>query len=109
MKVIVFKGKHRDEYYDASTPELTRAAMLDQLRIRNGSGWYGDVMPFEETYTWKHLDADERAALAMDEDAIDALPEAAQKPLKKIRARIAEARRWHEADNKVVIDWDEGP
>lgn len=101
-QIIIFHGKHGDDIYDASTPELKRAAMLDQLRVRADYNWYGKLEPFEATYTYTHYTDEERAILAMDEDAIQALPPVAAKPLIEVRARDAKRRKSHEAGQERI-------
>jgi hypothetical protein len=54
MTAIVFHGKHGDDYYDASTPELRAAAFLEVLTERFHEGWY--YQPAEPTFTEEELE-----------------------------------------------------
>jgi hypothetical protein len=98
-KIIIFKGKHGDTYYDASTSELKRAAFLAEIRDRTAAGWYSKPTPFEETYTFKRYTADELVMLAMDDDAVKALPDVAAKPILEFRAKDTKRRARHEEEN----------
>jgi hypothetical protein len=43
MKIIIFKGKHGDRYFDASTKEAVHKACLKIFKERNREGWYGHI------------------------------------------------------------------
>jgi hypothetical protein len=51
-QIMVYSGKHSEEYYDASTPELWAASCLELLRRLDKMGYYvvGDTPPAEPQY-----------------------------------------------------------
>lgn len=98
-RIIIFKEKHGDSYFDASTDEALARACLAVLRQRNKEGWYYAPTKPEASYS-----KEEQAILAMTDEQIEAIPEpikseTATRKAKLVR-RLAGAEREYKLDNE---------
>jgi hypothetical protein len=82
MKVLIWKSKHGDLYYDASTSEALRASALEILKMNFEVGWY-------PSYT--HPDDSEWVKKPeLSQEQIDDLPDGEIK-----EAAIKQAKDYH--------------
>lgn len=100
-KIVVFKEKHGERYFNATDPIELNKVFLEIMRERMQLGWYykPDVdYPIEWT-----------EAMALQEEALDALPESLKSQVHRLRkaykAREREAQkdtRWWELANELL-------
>jgi hypothetical protein len=101
--ILIFKEKHGDRYFDASTPEAKSAAFLKILRERFNSGYY-----YEEPKSPEHtLTKDEKALLSLSEEQLDALPAPLQASTKTQVSRVRRKLRGvQEEYEQAKLWWD---
>jgi hypothetical protein len=96
-RIIIFKEKHGDSYFDASTDEALTRACLAVLRDRNQYGWYYEPEKPERSYS-----KEERAILAMTDEQVEALPEPIKSETATRKAKLA--RRFAGAEREYNLD-----
>jgi hypothetical protein len=99
-KIVIFKEKHGDYYYDASTPEIFNKVALAVLRERFEAGyWY--YGPSELT----PLSAEDQAIADLTDEQVEALPEALKETTATKRNRILRGVRARQAEYDRDKQW----
>lgn len=98
MQILVWKGKHSDSYYDATTDEALQAASRSIIKELVEYGYvYEPEAPREETEQVKEL-------LALTPEEVEAIPASVrgftQNEIRRHKARIA-------ADESAKAEWEE--
>jgi len=83
-QILIFKEKHGDRYFDASTPEMKSAAFLKILRERFTSGYYYEKPKSPE----RNLSREDKALLSLSEEQLEALPAPLKETTKTQVARL---------------------
>lgn len=85
-QILIFKHKHGNQYYDASTNELLAKACLHILEFRLEEGWYVPEKPEIED--------------VLSEEEIEKLPERLQKTERDRLKRTEKAKKEYEVELK---------
>jgi len=101
-KVVVFKEKHGDEYYDASTDELLYKTLLAVLRSRMDSGYYyyepqAPILDHYEEYLNIPKDVAAKLPAQMQEDI-----KKAEKSVKQLQDDYKSKREWYDCAVHVL-------
>ena len=92
-KIVVFKEKHGDRYFDASTPELTRRALLRVFRDRAGEGYWYERPAMPDLSRSNDY-------LKISDDVLVTLPATLQREVKTARRVVANAKLEYEENMK---------
>ena len=97
MKIVVFKSKHEDEIYDASTPDKLHKAYLKVVRERAKYYYY-------EPDFYGALNDEEKALLSIPEETVKNLPELIVNKIKKVKEKLEETADDYEEE---LLWWSE--
>lgn len=101
-QIVVFREKHGDRYFDASTAELKALSFLTVLRERVEEGyWY--YRQYEQP-TLK-LSSEQKALLALTDEQLAGLPTAMQNDIHGKRARIERSQQGYLRQKKLEEEW----
>lgn len=99
--IVIFKEKHGDRYFDASTDELLDRALLSVLRERYAEGLLGGDGS-NAHYVVEKYEQDEVAM--MTDEEVEALPASLQQDANRKRRGYQNALREYEAEKSERAD-----
>ena len=100
-KIVVFREKHGERYFDATDPVELNKVFLEIMRERMELGWYFAPDP-DYPVEWTE-------AMELDEATIEVLPDSIKSQVNKLRkaykkaeAENAKEQRWWELANELL-------
>jgi len=108
-RIIIFKEKHSDRYFDASTEEATLKAFYSILKERLKAGyWYQEPESLEKQLA-RYIKPEDAEYAKIPEEVLITLPEEIQKKARRIPTLTARVERqyagemeWWNNLNKVL-------
>lgn len=94
QRIIVFKEKHGNRYFDAATDEKLHAAALKVLRDRFNIGWYYPPASLKEDPMAKIAELEEALKVLKDSDLI-----------KQTKKKIEQTKREIMSRKEQVLEW----
>lgn len=103
-KIIIFKEKHEDDIYNASTQELMLRAMFKKIQERFEMGWYHyEEINLESEYPLATVEASQLTMLSeAAKKVILALANIDKEKIERKRPYQTEAKRDYELFEKIV-------